>query len=597
MNSVTAEVWGGGGSGGAATGNPSTGGGGAGGCYAIKILSVTPGTSYTVTVGTGGTASTSAGAAGNDSWFNTSGTVIAKGGAAGGTGSTNNGNGSGGTGSSTACIGDTVFAGGSGSAGVVATPVSGSGGGGAGSTGAGGNASGGTAGTGTSTGGGNGGAGVTTANTQNNGSTRGGGGSGAYASGAADRAGGNGGDGAVVLTWNVDPGLGAFPFTQSGNQKFEAKRIASPRAGFTFTPALSTAPATVFIAGQTVDPGVLLGFQYDSQAEPLIPLAAPGSAPFIDVHSVRPRARTRSAIDRAFSFAPPAIQINAAIYIPGSNPVPASVYGFQYPDEASPVITPAPSSSETLTLDKWVTRSPDPVRRQRRLMVYGNNTAVAKQEIPTMEWAEQPGLPRRARQRLKDYSFRSFDTTATAPSTPAIYVSGMQVTPSVLQSFQYDDLARPPLSITGAGETITLNKWGPTQPVLRRIRRSISEGSAYVKVAPFGDLITLGKWLSYQPAQFPKRRTIEGQFRLYVIPILTIPPSSAPALWRNEATISLFAADLASIGLTIEDVQLVSVMAVSLAEDELITSNSALVTLTTKDEQSITILYEDVKTI
>ena len=53
VTSVVAECWGGGGAGGAATGNPAAGGGGAGGAYARKIITVVPGNSYTVTVGTG----------------------------------------------------------------------------------------------------------------------------------------------------------------------------------------------------------------------------------------------------------------------------------------------------------------------------------------------------------------------------------------------------------------------------------------------------------------------------------------------------------------------------------------------------------------
>ena len=54
VTSVTVECWGGGGGGGRATGNPATGGGGAGGSYALKQVSVTPGNTYTITVGTGG---------------------------------------------------------------------------------------------------------------------------------------------------------------------------------------------------------------------------------------------------------------------------------------------------------------------------------------------------------------------------------------------------------------------------------------------------------------------------------------------------------------------------------------------------------------
>ena len=151
--SVTAECWGGGGSG------SSNQKGGAGGGYARSVLSVNPGTSYTVTVGYGGDS-----ANGADSWFNTSGTILAYGGYDG----INGGTGRSGTGS-------TNFTGGSGAIETFSSePVycsnindysdlehyyAGGGGGGAGSTGSGGNASNGTGGVGGSGGGGAGGSG------------------------------------------------------------------------------------------------------------------------------------------------------------------------------------------------------------------------------------------------------------------------------------------------------------------------------------------------------------------------------------------------------------------------------------------------------
>ncbi|HSN47284.1 MAG TPA: hypothetical protein VLR29_00855, partial [Flavobacterium sp.] len=53
ITQITVEAWGGGGAGGGATGNPSAGGGGAGGAYVKNTsLTVTPGASYNVTIGT-----------------------------------------------------------------------------------------------------------------------------------------------------------------------------------------------------------------------------------------------------------------------------------------------------------------------------------------------------------------------------------------------------------------------------------------------------------------------------------------------------------------------------------------------------------------
>jgi uncharacterized repeat protein (TIGR01451 family) len=202
VTSVTVEAWGGGGAGGGATGRPAKGGGGAGGQYARKVVAVTPNASYAVVVGAGGSGDTGDGESGGDSTF--AGTVVvAKGGSGGGRASTNNSGGTAGIGSDAGGVGDTVFAGGSGSAGST-TSGGGAGGGGAGSNGAGGNASGNTLGSGTATGGGNGGAGLGNLGPGNDGSAAGGGGGGGYATTNTDRVGGDGGAGRIVLTW-VDP--------------------------------------------------------------------------------------------------------------------------------------------------------------------------------------------------------------------------------------------------------------------------------------------------------------------------------------------------------------------------------------------------------
>lgn len=205
VTSATVRCWGGGGAGGTATGTAGTsGGGGAGGAFATSTLAVSAGTGYTVTVGAGGTAITlptdGQTAAGGDTWFNTSSTIIAKGGAGGQCEATSGNHGSGGTGSSTGCIGTTVAAGGSGAAGT--TSIGGGGGGGAGTGGAGGAASGSTGGTGTSSNGGDGGAG-TSATTGGAGSNYGGGGGGARTNSGTDRRGGNGAGGLVEIQYTV----------------------------------------------------------------------------------------------------------------------------------------------------------------------------------------------------------------------------------------------------------------------------------------------------------------------------------------------------------------------------------------------------------
>jgi hypothetical protein len=618
-----------------ASGTASGAGGGAGGQYAKKVVSVSAGTSYTVTVGAVAAAVITGGVVtnGNDSWFNTTGTVIAKGGAGGAdaTGTT----GTGGTGSTTGGIGDTVFAGGSGASGVSSTQ-SGGGGGGAGSSGTGNSASGATAGTAKTVNGGAGGDGVSAANTQNSGSNYGGGGSGGLSSNATNRKGGDGAQGLVVLTWDIDLSITYFPFTNQPTRRLEANKrnlSAGQLSRFSYVAAPTAAAGNPYISGQIVDPQVVQSFQYPSiQEPPYIQAAAPATPALINaqlIGLVLPRRR------------------------------------FQYEGVAAPLSTSVPPA-ETITVDKWAFRSPDPVRRARRLISYGVNTAVAREEIPTLEWSIQQPILRRHRQGLREYLGGVF-TTGAGPitSTPAIYIQGQSVDPQWMQGFQFDTLANPLGALTVASESITLDKWfqsgvipqrravkppdGSYPPVLqisetvtldkwfqpgvaprrrvvrtpqgfyvlvsqtsetatldkwyapetifRRKRILVDPRMAFVKVVPFGDFITLDKWSGYQPTQYPRKKTVEGQFSFYVIPILTIPPSSLPALWRNEATISLLAADLQALGINLEDVQSVSVMAVSLVEADLVTENSALVSVITKDEQSITILYEDVREI
>lgn len=203
VSSVQVECWAGGGAGGGGGILSSAGGGAAGGSYSkANGLGVVATTGYTVTVGAGGVrsatiSSTATAASGGDSWFNTTGTVIAKGGA-GGQNVVTAISGAAGSGSTTGCVGDVKFAGGNGAAGVSAT-AGGGGGGGAGSTAVGGNASTSTAGTGGNFFGGAGSAGTSGADAVTA-STRGGGGGGGRATSATDVLGGTGGAGAVVIT-------------------------------------------------------------------------------------------------------------------------------------------------------------------------------------------------------------------------------------------------------------------------------------------------------------------------------------------------------------------------------------------------------------
>jgi hypothetical protein len=137
VTSVLVECWGGGGGGGKGS-EGNGGGGGGGGAYSSATLSVTPNNSYTVVVGAGGEKGALIGSPdgedGGDSWFSSTSTLLAKGGAGGINGI---GSGAGGSGGSAASgVGSTKFSGGNGAQCKLecSAYTSGGGGGGAGTT-------------------------------------------------------------------------------------------------------------------------------------------------------------------------------------------------------------------------------------------------------------------------------------------------------------------------------------------------------------------------------------------------------------------------------------------------------------------------------
>ncbi len=196
---IVVECWGaGGGGGGDDQWFGNGGGGGGGGAYArINSFSVTPGNSYSFTVGAGGSGGTNANNGGNGgaSSFNNTTCVAAGGSGGGGIG------GAGGSGGTTAnSTGDIKYAGGSGW--TANTDVGGGGGGSAGTGSAGNNA---TSRTGASevTGGGPGGNGGQNSNGSAPTSGPGGGGGGGENDGLTGRNGGAGYAGQVRITYNI----------------------------------------------------------------------------------------------------------------------------------------------------------------------------------------------------------------------------------------------------------------------------------------------------------------------------------------------------------------------------------------------------------
>jgi len=215
VTSITVQAWGGGGGGAgdASSGNIGNGGGGGGAYAKVNIYSVTPGTSYQVIVGAGGSAGIATdgpgGAAGN-STFNTS-ICVAAGGLGG---QVNAGGGTGGSGGlSASSTGDVRNNGGNGATGNSSAGGIGGGGGGSAGTAAIGNAGNNATGGAAVTGGGAGGNGGSNS-VGLSGSAPGGGGGGAEWSGA-NHAGGAGAPGQVIITWTCPPDAGTLSGTQT----------------------------------------------------------------------------------------------------------------------------------------------------------------------------------------------------------------------------------------------------------------------------------------------------------------------------------------------------------------------------------------------
>ena len=239
VTSIQVEAWGAGGSGGGNNSNSDGGGGGGGGAYSRSTITVIPGVTYTVTVGTGAIGTAVDGTAGGDSWFNTTGTILAKGGNGGIAGTFTSGAAGGNGGAAASGIGTTRLSGGNGGNGNN----SGTGMGGPGGSSAGTLANG-TSGTNpwttvtaapAPTGGGIGGNG---GNNRNHGISgilfgAGGGGSGERISSGTPSIGGNGANGQVVITWSCTSNT--ISLTSAAGTVNQTRCINTPITNITYS--------------------------------------------------------------------------------------------------------------------------------------------------------------------------------------------------------------------------------------------------------------------------------------------------------------------------------------------------------------------------
>ncbi|MBT1697483.1 T9SS type A sorting domain-containing protein [Fulvivirgaceae bacterium PWU4] len=213
VSRITVEVWGGGGGGGNSDNTTDDGGGGGGGgAYSIKVFNGPLPASFNYSIGAGGAGAPGSSGTnaigGQDTWFSSATTLMAKGGSRGRSSDEGSNGGNGGAAGSS--IGDNSYSGGSGANGG---DTGGAGGGSAGPSGAGNNGSGNGA-TSAVTGGGAGGNGGSTGNPGGAGGAPGGGGGGS--NDIAAEAGGNGANGQIVITYVVPEAFTVGSVTVTG---------------------------------------------------------------------------------------------------------------------------------------------------------------------------------------------------------------------------------------------------------------------------------------------------------------------------------------------------------------------------------------------
>jgi hypothetical protein len=274
VTSITVSAWGGGGAGGGVVGQTKGGGGGEGGSFVRGTISVTPGTPYTVVVGSGGTGNSGNGTNGGASSFGGSGLFNAIGGAGGAVGNSfGNGGSATNTGNAVSGTSTSDFYGGNGGTATNASSASSGGGGGsAGAGGAGGN--GGsplTAGTAGAAGSppAPGAAGAVGRGSQNDGNGNagaapGGGGSGARnANNGTTFNGGTGGNGQIIVTWTCPSATISYPslpsaFCNSNTSSITPIITGSLGGAFSAAVGLSIDGSTGVISPNTSTTGTYL---------------------------------------------------------------------------------------------------------------------------------------------------------------------------------------------------------------------------------------------------------------------------------------------------------------------------------------------------
>jgi len=373
-----------------------------------------------------------------------------------------------------------------------------------------------------------------------------------------------------------------------------------------FVPLVTAVATPVYVTGENPEPISIQSYQYQAKAEPVFTPSAPTETVTSDKWAQPiqiPTLRIKRRQDTNSSF----VQIVAAptatpVYVSSQSSEPISIQSFQYPARTAPVL-PLPSAPETVTADKWLTSWPQPYPARKRLAQYGSNTSVAGEDEILTGWIPPTEQPQRRIQSFRDRQ-GALQITISAPAetiTSDKWAQPIQVPvrDRRLRNFQQFS-ADAQLHIPPPFEIIRVDKWKPVYPDQHlRVRQPVQRGWYVKDLIPRAETSLLTKFI--QPIQQPRRDIIRWQYRypffsaenLFNAPFV----SSAPAIWRNEATISLVTVDLESLSLTVQHSQTVSLVAVDLAALTLVTENTQTLSLTTKHERSVSIVYEHVRTI
>lgn len=381
--------------------------------------------------------------------------------------------------------------------------------------------------------------------------------------------------------------------------------------------------------------------QYQIKAEP-IPQGAPERATPDKWQAEIPdnpprRARLSTALIPSLAFVPVIAAPPTPVYVSAQSCEPIAVQSFQYQAKAEPLITTA--QAEDVTLDKWHRVTDNPQRRARRLVQYGVNFAIAEQAddgLPPVYWLPQTEIPRR--QRLVRQSDGAFVVVVSAPDVNTLD-KWVQQTQQPRQDLKRNQMLYPSLGIdtqfylVPPSEIIRPDKWGRNYPdQIFRAKRLHEYGSFIIDPRQLTnpETSTLDRWLSVpiiqgrpnrpifeygaqviqfaealpeltwqHPVHVPRQmlQRLQHLYPAFTYVHIIIPPpliTTDPAVWQNLGSVTLNAADLATVTLLTENLgDPAAIVYEDIDAVAIVSESTGTVTIFYEDTEDVTIHYED----